>query len=199
LADVIIALCTGGLSVVLKAGLEALLGPFDERRMELQRCEEARRDGWAYLTKNKSEMLATHKNEAFEALKQAEESLRIAWDTWRKAKQDALDHFHADKRAAWEARQAEKQERIAKREAWEERVREQIANLQERIERLEGVLEHKRSHVSELEEKRDSATSDAYRDRVEGWIDEEREKIADIERQIDQIEGWIAEKTAKLG
>ena len=198
LADVIIALCTGGLSVVLKAGLEALLGPFDERKMELQRCEEARREGWAYLTKNKAEMLKTHKDEAFDALKRAEDSLRIAWDTWKRAKQDALDQFHAEKRAAWEARQAEKQERLAKREAWEERVREQISNLQDRLERLEGVLDHKRSHISELEEKRDSASSDSYRDRVEGWIDEEREKIAGIEGQMDQIKGWIAEAEAKL-
>lgn len=199
LADVIIALCTGGLSVVLKAGLEALLGPFDERKMELQRCEEARREGWAYLTKNKAEMLKTHKDEAFEALKKAEDSLRTAWDTWKSAKKDALDQFHAEKRATWEARQAEKQERLAKREAWEERVREQISNLQDRLERLEGVLAHKRSHISELEDKRSEATSDSYRDRVEGWIDEEREKIAGIESQMDQIKGWIAEKIAKLG
>lgn len=199
LADVIIALCTGGLSVVLKAGLEALLGPFDERKMELQRCEEARREGWAYLTQHKMEMIGTHKKEAFDALRNAEESLRTAWDTWKRAKQDALDQFHAEKRATWEARQAEKQERLAKREAWEERVREQISNLEDRLERLEGVLAHKRSHVSELEDKRSEATSDSYRDRVEGWIDEEREKIAGIESQMDQIKGWIAEKTAKLG
>jgi chromosome segregation ATPase len=197
-ADAIIAICTGGLSLLIEAGLQAILGPFDERKFELQRCSEALREGWAYLSKYKSEMLANHKKEGFDVLKSAEDSLNTAWDTWKSARQNALDQYHAEKREAWEARQAEKRERLAKREAWEEKVRENISNLQARLERLEDVLERRRSHLSELESNRNSAWSDSYRDRVEGWIDEERERIADIESKIDQIKGWIVEAEAKL-
>jgi hypothetical protein len=62
-ADALLAILTGGLSVLIKAGMEAILGPFDERKLELQRCSEVLKEGWAYLSQNKGEMLGKHKKE----------------------------------------------------------------------------------------------------------------------------------------
>lgn len=202
MADLIIAICTGGLSVVVKAGLEALLGPFDERKFELQRCSQALKEGWTYLGKYKGEMLGKHKQQAFAALNSAKEALDHAWKTWKSGRQQALDQYNAERRSAREAHHAEKQAeqeaRQAKREAWEARIRESISNLESRIDRLEGVLHHKRSHLSELEDKRNSAWSDDFRDRVDSWISEEESRISDIESQLQRLRSWLEEARAKL-
>ncbi len=190
-ADALLAIFTGGLSVLIKVGIEAILGPFDERKLELQRCSEVLKEGWAYLSANKGEMLGKHKKEAFEALSNASDSLRRAWDTWKTGRQRAIEHYRAEKRAAWEARQA-------KREAWEARMRENISRLEDRLDRLESALGRRQSNLSRLEDMKSSAWSDSYRERVDGWISDERERIAEIERKIDQVKGWILDTTAKL-
>jgi hypothetical protein len=202
MADAIIAICTGGLSFVIEAGLDALLGPFDERKYELQQCSQALKDGWAYLSQHKGEMLGKHKQQAFAALNSAKESLDSAWETWKAGRQQALDQYHAERRASRDAHHAEKraewETRQAKREAWEAHVHENISNLESRIARLEDVLEHKRSHLSELEDKRSSAWSDAFRDRVDGWISEEESRVADIESQLERLRSWLEEARTKL-
>jgi len=190
-ADAILAIATGGLSVLLKAGIEAILGPFDERKLELQKCSEALKEGWAYLSQNKEEMLGKHKKEAFDALSRASDLLGRAWEVWKAGKEQAIEHYRSQKQAAWEARRA-------KREDWEARMRENILKLEERLNRLESALEHRQRNLSKLEDMRNSARSDSRRERVEGWIDEEYEKIAEIKRKIDQIRGWISEIEAKL-
>ncbi|MGB4644461.1 MAG: hypothetical protein WBH76_01020 [Dictyoglomaceae bacterium] len=190
-ADVIIAIATGGLSVLVKASIEAILGPFDERKLELQKCNEAMREGWAYFSQNKSQMFGKDKQAAIEALKEASEALNKAWDNWKSARREAIEQYHAEKQAAWEARQA-------KREAWEERMRENISKLEDRLDRLESALERRQNNLSKLEDMRDSAWSDSYRDRVEEWIDEENDRISDIEKKIDQIKEWISDIEAKL-
>jgi hypothetical protein len=190
-ADAILAIATGGLSVLIKAGLDAILGPFDERKLELQRCSEALKEGWAYLSQNKEEMLGKHKKEAFDALRSASDSLRRAWDAWKAGRKQAIEHYRSQKRAAWEARQA-------KREAWEARMRENISKLEDRLDRLESALDHRRSNLSKLEGMRDSARFDSYRERVDAWIDEEHDRIAEIERKIEQVKAWISETQAKL-
>lgn len=197
-ADAIIAIATGGLSVFVKAGIEAILGPFDERKLELQKCSEVMKEGWTYLSQNKSQMFGNDKQEAFEALKKASEALHEAWDKWKSARREAIEQYHAEKQAAWEARQAKREAWIAKKEAWEERMRENISKLEDRLDRLESALEGRQSNLSKLEDMRDSAWSDSYRDRVEEWIDEENDRISDIERKIDQIKGWISDMEAKL-
>jgi conjugal transfer/entry exclusion protein len=112
-ADALLAICTGGLSVLIKEGLNAILGQFDDRKFELLKCSEAIKEGWAYLSQNKGQMFGKDKQEAFEALKKASEALHEAWDKWKSARGEAIEQYHAEKQAAWEARQA-------KREAWEE-------------------------------------------------------------------------------
>jgi len=190
-ADALLAIATGGLSVLIKAGIEAILGPFDERKIELQGCSKVLKEGWAYLSHNKDEMLGKHKKEAFEALSNASDSLGRAWDTWKTGRQQAIDHYHAEKQAAKEVRQA-------KREAWEVRMRENISKLEDRLDRLESARCRRESNLSRLEDMRSSAWSDSYRERVNGWISDERERIADIESKIDQIKAWISDMKAKL-
>ncbi len=198
LADTIIAIGTGGLSVFIKEGISAILGPFDERRFELQKCSEAMKEGWAYLSRNKGQMFGKDKQEAFEALKRASECLHEAWDRWKSARSEAIERYHSERRAAWEARQARREAWIAKKEAWEERMRENISRLEDRLDRLESALAHRQGNLSKLEDMRDSARSDSYQDQVDGWIGEENERISDIERKIDQIKGWISDAEAKL-
>jgi len=143
-------------------------------------------------------MLGKHKKEASEALKKASEALHEAWDKWKSARGEAIEQYHAEKQAAWETRQAKRAAWIAKKEAWEERMRENISKLEYRLDRLESALARRQSNLSKLEDMRDSARSDSYRDRVEGWIDEENDRISDIEKKIDQIKEWISDMTAKL-
>lgn len=171
--------------------MEAILGPFDERKIELQRCSEALKEGWACLSRNKSEMLGKHKKEAFEALNDASDSLGRAWDTWKRGRQEAIEHYRTDKRAAWGARKE-------KREAWEARMRENISKLEGRLDRLESSLDRRQSNLSRLEDMRSSAWSDSYRERVDGWISDERERIAEIEGKIEQTKGWLSDTKAKL-
>lgn len=197
-ADALLAICTGGLSVLIKAGIDAILGPFDDRKFELQKCSKAMKEGWAYLSQNKGQMFSKDKQEAFEALKKASEALHEAWDELKSARGKAIEQYHAEKQAAWEARQAKREARIAKREAWEERMRENISRLEDRLDRLESALDRRKSNLSKLEDMRDSAWSDSFRNRVEKWIDEENDRISDIESKINQIKGWISDMEAKL-
>jgi len=190
-ADALLAIFTGGLSILIREGVQAILGPFDERKLELQRCNKAMKEGWAYLSENKTAMLGKHKQEAFGALKSASDSLTAAWNTWKRGRQEVVDRFRAEKQAAWEARQA-------KQETWETRMRENISTLEDRLGRLESALDHRQSNLSKLEGMRDSAWSDSYRERVDGWISDENERIAGIKEKIERVKGWISDAEAKL-
>ena len=187
-ADFIMHLVTGGLTAYIKAGIDAILGSFDERKYELQKCNEAMKDGWSYFSANKSEMFGKHKREAFEALRNASDELNDAWDNWKVEKQNAFDRYHEERRA----------EKEAKHEAWEDRMRANHSKLEDRLNRLESALDRRRSILSDLEEKRSSAWSDSFIDRVDGWISEEEDRISDIERKIDQVKDWISEIEEKL-
>lgn len=189
--DVVLTIFTGGLNVLIREGIKAILGPFDERKLELQRCNEVMKEGWAYLSKNKTQMLGRHKQEAFDALKKAQDRLTEAWDTWKEGRREAIERFNAEKQATWE-------ERRSKREVWETKTRENIFKLEGRLDQLEEILDRRQSNLSRLEDMRDSAWSDSYRDRVSDWISEEHERISGIESKIDQIRGWISEMEAKL-
>lgn len=187
-ADAMLAILTGGITSIIKAGIEAILGPFDERKYELQKCREALKAGWAYFSSNKGEMLGKHKKQAFESLSEAAEALDSAWESWKKERQDAIDRFHDERRA----------EKEAKHEAWETRMRENLCKLEDRLDRLESALSHRRNILSDLEDKRSSAWSDSYIDKVDSWISEEEDRISEIENKIDQVKNWISDIEAKL-
>lgn len=183
-ADMIIAIATAGMSLLIKGALEAILGPWDEKKLDLQRCSESLKAGWTHIKQYKSEMFRSHKDEAFEMLRDVQDKLDAAWEEWRTGRQRAIDEYREEKRS--------------KREAWEQKMHDNVAKLEERLSRLEGVIEHKRSHLRDLEDKRDSAHNDGFRERVEGWISAEEEKISDIEDEIGKVRGWIDEIRAKL-
>lgn len=187
-ADAILAILTGGITTLVSAGIDAILGPFDERKYELQKCSEAMKEGWSYFSSNKTEMFGKDKKAAFEALSEASEALNNAWSDWKQERQAAMDRFHQERRA----------EKEAKHEVWESRMRTNLSKLEDRLERLESALDHRRNVLSNLEDQRSSAWSDSYIERVDGWISEEEDRIADIERKIDQVKDWISEIEEKL-
>lgn len=191
LDDVIVAIGTGGLSVVAEAVLDALLGPSDRWKADLQERSRALKQGWAYYTGHKDNMLGKHRAEAVQALRQASSSLEAAWQEWKAHRQKLLEQYRSQK-------QAEREARAAKRQAWQNRVREKISRLEDQLERLGSALERRKSNLARLEEMQSSARSDAYRERVETWIGEEQERIEEVRNRILRTEGWLSELKAKL-
>jgi len=188
-AETILSLVTG--AFLIKLTLDAFLGPFDERKFELQRCSEALKEGWSYLSEHKGEMLGKDKKEAFDALSSASDSLGKEWDIWKEGRAQAVEHYKNQKQEAWEARQG-------KREAWEARMRENISKLEGRLDQLESALEHRQNNLSKLKDMRDSARSEFYREQVDAWVEDEHDRIDEIEKKIDQIKAWISETETKL-
>jgi hypothetical protein len=180
LGDVILTIATGGINVVL----DALLGPFDERRRELQACSEHLRKGWALLNEHKGDMLAQDKREAYQALCDAGEQLNQAWEDYKGERQKAYD----DSRA----------ERQRNHDEWVQKIEANIEKLEARTERLNEIISRKEDHLDELHSKLDDAWNDDYRDRVSGWIDEEETRLAELRSQLADVENWLNEDRSKL-
>lgn len=161
-----------------------LPGDYDEKHAELIACSESLKEGWQLISRYKNEMIGRDKKEAFEALKDAQESLNNAWDKWKQGKAQAKDARNDYFRA--------------KRESFQDKVMERIETHKERLEKLYSVLSTFESHLDNLRDQRNSAWSDSFRDRVEGWIDEEENRISSIKEKIDRIEGWLEEDRRKL-
>ena len=184
LADVILALATGGLSVIVELTLNALLGPFDKRKEELLQSSRALQAVWDEFSSRKNQLLRDDKSTVYHALKNKQDQLDDLWAQYKAERQRTLDAFYKEKRQ--------------RHEEWRERTLANIRKNQERQSRLEDVLGHKRGHLDSLHDRLADAWSDDYRSRVEGWIAEEEAAISDIERKIDEIKGWISEDLAKL-
>lgn len=173
IADVILSIATGGISMALNA----VLGPFDEQKSELQRCSAALKEAGDLLHEYKDEMLGRDKHEVFQALQAARERLNAAWDTYKRNRESAYTHQHADRTR---------------------RVNERIENLEERTERLSAVLAKKEAHLNDLYEKLSDARSDDFRGVVSGWIREEESAIQEIREKLRNVETWLAEERDKL-
>lgn len=180
LGDVILAIVTGGLSVAL----DALMGPLDDRKRELEACSEHLRKGWALFNEHKGEMLARDRSEAYQALRDAGEQLNQAWADYKGERQKAYDHYRA--------------ERQRMHGEWAERVEANIEKLGSRKERLIEIISRKEDHLHELHSKLDDAWNDNYRDRVSGWIDEEETKLVELRSQFGDVENWLNESRSKL-
>lgn len=105
MGDVILPIATGGLSVVIRAGVEAVVGRLHERGLELQRCSEALKEGWASLSQSRGKMRGKHNEQAFDAVSRAPDSPGGAWGMWRRGRQQTIEHYRSEKRAAWQGRQ----------------------------------------------------------------------------------------------
>ena len=179
-ADAILAIMTGGISSILSA----IMGPFDERKRELESASNALKIGWSLLHEYKDRMIGKDKQEAFQALNSAKERLDAEWNTYKIERQRAHDNHQ--------------REREVKRSEWLSRTQDQIRNLEDRRERLSSVLSHKEAHLSSLYDQLGSARSDDFRSRVSGWIEEEQESIREIRRKLENVENWLCEAREKL-
>ena len=180
LTDVIMFLATGGVSAIL----DAIMGPFDEHKSELQRASEQLKKGWDLLNSYKNNMLGRDKHDAFLALNEAKENLDHEWYLYKQERQKAFDKFI--------------REREAKQQAWRDRTEENIRKLEDRQERLNSVLSHKEDHLEKLRRDLDDAWSDDYRSRVSGWIAEEESNIEDIRNKLSNVENWLYEARSRL-
>ncbi len=174
--DEVLSILTLGISEMISNFVQAG-EELDEKKEQLQYWSEKVREAWELFKDHKEELLGRDKQEIFNKLREMQEELDQAWEEWKSSKQQYHD---------------------AKREAWEERVRENIEKLETRLEKLNEVLAHKEEHLTELEQKRDDAWNDDFRERVEGWIEEEERAIEEIKEKIDQIERWLEEERDKL-
>lgn len=179
-AEAILAVLTGGLSSVISA----IMGPFDERKRELQYSSQALQEGWAMLHQYKDHITGQHKQEAFQALNNAKERLDMEWSRYKKER----DQAYAEHRS----QQAEK------RAQWIHKVEDNISNLENKRERLNDALSKRESHLSDLYDKLSDARSDEYRSRVSDWISEEQENIQEIKRKLENVEDWLQEARDKL-
>jgi len=180
LADIILTLATGGINLIL----DAIMGPFDEKKSELQNASKQLQKGWEMLKEYKNDMLGRDKQEAFEALNNAKENLDAEWEEYKRERQKAFDNFIREKER--------------NRDSWRERVENNIRKLEDRRDRLNDVLSHKESHLDDLRDKLSDARSDDYRDRISGWISEEESNIDDIRDKLKNIEDWLYEERSKL-
>jgi len=171
-------------SLPVRPIIAMLPGDYDEKHEELKACSKSLKEGWQLISNYKAEMTGRDKKEAFEALKDAQESLNNAWDKWKQRKA--------------QAREARDDYFRTKRESFQGKVRERIETHKERLEKLYSVLSKCETHLDNLRDQRSSAWSDSFRDRVEGWIDEEEDRISSIKEKIDRIEGWLEEDRRKL-
>lgn len=191
LADVILTLATGGAYLALKLTLEALLGKFDEQKVELIAASDRMKAAWALLSGNKTKLLRDDKDAVYSALREAQEKLDGAWQQYKEQRSQALDEFHREK----EKRRNENQ---AKHEAWKERTRANIAKNEDWLRGLQERLAKQQSHLSDLNDKYADAWNDDFRERVSGWIDEAHSSIAEIESKIERVEGFVQQDQQKL-
>lgn len=179
-ADLIVTIATGGMNLALNA----LMGPFDERKADLKRASDALQEGWGKLHHYKDRMLGQHKQEAFQALNAAKEKLDHAWGVYKRER----DRTFAE----------HQQEREGKREQWIYKMQAHISDLDSRRDRLTDILSKREAHLATLYDKLSDARSDDYRDRVSGWIEEEKTNIEGIREKLGKIEEWLRESREKL-
>jgi hypothetical protein len=180
-----------GLSEVVLAGLDALMGKIDEAKYRLEQRSATLRSGWQYLSENKSEMFGSDRYAAHARLTEAKDALDHDWSEWKEQKQ-----------LAWQARNEMRIERERqyqeKQKRWREGQEAFIGRLRDALGRLELARDSRESHLQSLNEQLSSAWSDGYRARVEEWIDNEERNIRDIEEKIRAVSDKIDEARSKL-
>lgn len=179
--DLILFIATGGVSGLLNA----IMGPFDEKKRELQAASKRLKEGGDMFNRYKGNMLGRDKHDAFEVLNEAKEYLDQQWDDYKRERQRAYDNYY-------------QMEQDEKQQAWRHRVEENIKNLEDRRERLNSVLSHKESNLDDLRDKLSDAWSDDYRSRISGWIAEEESSINEIRNKLSNVEDWLYEARSKL-
>ena len=183
-ADMILAIATGGVSIIL----QNLLGEMDtikQRSQYLRTCSNKIKDARNYFNQHKNEMIGQDKAQAFSSISHVQERINSAWgdltenrkrvsDSIQRAREEK-EKERAAKQAAWEERQrvrAEKQrEYEEKKKAWEERQKLKAEKQKEWEARQKEREQLKAAKQKEWEERQ------RERDRKQKeWEERQRER-----------------------
>ncbi|HEX8534411.1 MAG TPA: hypothetical protein VF662_09600 [Allosphingosinicella sp.] len=186
-ADLAMTLSTGGMSLLVRAGMDAVFGPTDEARLSLDRRNRCLKDAGTYLKEHKEEMTGADKAEAFAAITAQRANVQGDWAAYKEAQS-----------RAYKARQERRQEKVEKQERWRQGQHEFVDKLTEALNRKSGQLERALSHLQDLYAKRSDAWSDSYRERVDEWIYEARGRIDSLGAAVSDIKDKIAEVNNRL-
>jgi hypothetical protein len=129
-ADLAMALSTGGMSLLVQAGMDAVFGPTDEARLSLDRRNRCHKDAGTYLKENKEEMTGADKAEAFAAITEQRANVQSDWAAYKEAQS-----------RAYQGRQERRQEKAEKQERWRKGQHEFLNKLTDALDRKSGQLE----------------------------------------------------------
>lgn len=191
LFEFVATVATGGLYLVGKLALDAIMGKYDEQKAELQSASSALKNAWNEFSSEKKNLLRDDKDLVFKALGTSQDQLNAAWEAYKTDRQRAYEEYQAERNEI----RAEKQ---ARHEAWKEKTRARISKNEDWLDNLRTRLDKQRDHLSDLHSKRADAWSDSFRYRVDGWIIEAESSILEIEEKIDRVRGFISEDQNKL-
>lgn len=179
--------------MMLEAALRAALGleQLDIIHNDLKVCSSNMKDAWSLFNESKRDLLPGDKSELYKQLSEAQERLNLAWDQWKRTKNEAYE----ERRRAWETRQLEREE---KHRNFVARVEANIEKLEAKISKAQDTLERQRYHLSDLYDKQRDAWNDDFREKCSDWIGEAEEKIRSIENSIEQWREWLEQEHDKL-
>lgn len=146
------------------------------------------------LSGHKADMLGAHKQECFEAIKEAQATHDEFWERYKAELGRRQSEYHerqaerARRQVEWDARQQNRNDRI----------RENIDSNREKLSRAISALYRQRERASEIEERLRETASAKWQDIYGQWLAEAYAKISDIEQSIDRIRRWIEEGEQQL-
>lgn len=161
------------MSLIISSRVNTLFG-FDTPDIEeMKRLGNLLKEAGVKLSENKNKMLATHKQECFNEIKEIRREHDAWWEELKRYKQHRKDDFN-------------------------NKVRDNLDKNHEKHRNATNTLEKLKDHRYQLQNEIDSAWTDNFKDRAYGWLSETEDKICDIEQYIEKLEDWISEDEAKL-
>lgn len=197
--DLVFHLATFGMATAIKAAVNALPGPpIDERKMELESCSRALREGWALHRESREILIGAHRAEGWQALKDAGAKLDAAWAQWR----DAKSQTRAARQAQFEQRDRERSARQAeyerKQAEFKSRVRANIAKNEASLSKAEDAEDRVLGNIANLRDRISNARHPDQIARLEGFLDEAEGRLASIRDSIARLREWIRQDRDKL-
>lgn len=159
LYDIALFVATGGLSLITKMALEALLGKSDEEHERLRERSEIMKTAWKYLSDHKSEMIGRDKAKAYEFLKKTGSQLDSDWQRWKVQRNQILlrklEEAECKLEEVLSHRQEHLDELISKYENarpgnYRDRVEEWIDKERDNVANIEAKLDNVRVKLSEI-------------------------------------------------
>lgn len=159
LYDVALFVATGGLSLITKMALEALLGKSDEEHERLRERSEIMKTAWNYLSDHKTKMTGRDKAKAYELLQKTGSQLDSDWQRWKVQRNKIfitrLEKAECKLEEALSHRQEHLDELISKYENarpgnYRDRVEDWIDKERDNIANIEAKLDNVRVKLSEI-------------------------------------------------